>query len=109
MNIVFLDSSSLPSPLDRPAAALSWNDRPATSADEVVASLAGAQVVITNKVKMTRAALEQLPELRIICVAATGYDCIDLAACRRRQRRWCQEGVLPGRLERQLKLAEDSR
>lgn len=82
MNIVFLDSSSLPSALDRPAAALNWSERPATAADEVVAALAGAQVAITNKVKITRAALEQLPQLRFICVAATGYDCIDLAACR---------------------------
>jgi glycerate dehydrogenase len=26
--------------------------------------------------------LEQLPGLKLICVAATGYDCIDIAACR---------------------------
>ena len=82
MNIVFLDSSSLPSPLERPAVALDWDERPATSSDELVAALSGAQVAVTNKVKITRAALEQLPELKFICVAATGYDCIDLAACR---------------------------
>lgn len=82
MNIIFLDSSSLPSPLERPAVASNWYAYPATTSDDVVTALAGAQVAVTNKVKITRAALGQLPELKFICVAATGYDCIDLAACR---------------------------
>lgn len=82
MNIVFLDSSSLPSALSRPPAASSWTEYDATSPDQVVAALAGADVAITNKVRITRASLEQLPQLKFICVAATGYDCIDLAACR---------------------------
>jgi glycerate dehydrogenase len=39
-----------------------------------------ADVVITNKVKMGRTALEQLPHISLICVAATGYDNIDVEA-----------------------------
>ncbi|MDF2913062.1 MAG: hydroxyacid dehydrogenase, partial [Pantoea agglomerans] len=37
-----------------------------------------------NKVPLRADTLQQLPELRFICVAATGYDCIDLDACRAR-------------------------
>ncbi|WP_397452804.1 D-2-hydroxyacid dehydrogenase [Pseudomonas sp. NA-150] len=82
MNIVFLDGASLPSALSRPAEATQWTDRPKTSIDEVVDVLGDAQVAITNKVRIDRAALTQLPNLKLICVAATGYDCVDIAACR---------------------------
>lgn len=82
MKIVFLDSLSLPSPLDRPHEASSWEERASTLPEEVIAALNGAQVAITNKVKITKDVLDQLPELKFICVAATGYDCVDIAACR---------------------------
>lgn len=39
-----------------------------------------AQVIITNKVVFDRELLEQLPELKLICVAATGTNNIDLTA-----------------------------
>ncbi len=55
-----------------------------TSPPETVRKrIAGADAVILNKVKIGN---EQLPEGQapgIICVAATGYDNIDLDACRR--------------------------
>ncbi|MGF6391433.1 D-2-hydroxyacid dehydrogenase [Pseudomonas plecoglossicida] len=82
MNIVFLDGASLPSALQRPALASHWTVRESTAPEQVVSALADAQVAITNKVKLGRAQLEQLPGLKLICVAATGYDCIDIAACR---------------------------
>ncbi|MDH0746950.1 D-2-hydroxyacid dehydrogenase [Pseudomonas sp. GD03842] len=82
MNIVFLDGASLPSPLARPLEATGWIEREKTPLDQVVEALAGADVAITNKVRLDRAALEQLPQLKLICVAATGYDCVDIAACR---------------------------
>ncbi|WP_434657554.1 D-2-hydroxyacid dehydrogenase [Pseudomonas sp. R3-56] len=82
MNIVFLDGASLPSPLARPAQASAWTEREKTTPDQVVQALAEADVAITNKVRIDRATLGQLPRLKLICVAATGYDCIDIAACR---------------------------
>jgi len=54
-----------------------------TSRDEVVARLAGASIAITNKVPLTAAILERLPELRLVAVAATGTDCVDKAYCQR--------------------------
>ena len=82
MNIVFLDGASLPSPLTRPVQASHWTAREHTRPDHVIEALADADVAITNKVRLDRATLEQLPRLKLICVAATGYDCVDLAACR---------------------------
>lgn len=55
-----------------------------TAPDEVAARIAGADVVITNKVPITRAVLEQAPELKLVAVAATGYDVIDVKACAER-------------------------
>ncbi|WP_243054941.1 D-2-hydroxyacid dehydrogenase [Pseudomonas sp. BP01] len=84
MKIVFLDSGSLPTPLPRPEQATTWLERPSTTPDEVVAALEGADIAITNKVAIRAEHLNQLPQLKLICVAATGYDCIDVAACRDR-------------------------
>jgi len=68
--------------MKRPAQAFQWTVRESTSQEEVVDVLADAEVAITNKVKLGRVQLEQLPKLKLICVAATGYDCIDISACR---------------------------
>jgi glycerate dehydrogenase len=55
-----------------------------TQPEQVVERLAGASIVIVNKVPLSSAALEQLPDLRLIAVAATGTDCIDKAYCQQR-------------------------
>jgi len=53
---------------------------PTTTADEVAAKIAHAELVIVNKVQLTRDHLHTAPALRLICVVATGTDCIDLQA-----------------------------
>lgn len=55
-----------------------------TAPDQVVERAAGASIVITNKVKLNRDVIEALPKLRLICVLATGFDIIDIAAARQR-------------------------
>jgi glycerate dehydrogenase len=55
-----------------------------TSADEVAQRIADADIVITNKVKLTATALAGARRLRLVAVAATGTDIVDLAACRER-------------------------
>ena len=84
MQIVFLDSDTLPDTLPVPEWATHWTNRPATEPDPevVIRALAEADICITNKVKLTAAILKQLPKLRFVCVAATGYDCVDLQAAR---------------------------
>jgi len=84
MQIVFLDSDTIPKPLPKPSWADEWLNRPATEPDPeaVVRALSQADICITNKVKLTASILQQLPRLKFVCVAATGYDCVDLQACR---------------------------
>lgn len=43
---------------------------------------AGAEVVLTNKVPLSKTVLEQLPQLKLISVLATGYNIIDVAAAK---------------------------
>ncbi len=82
--IVFLDRQSLKAEVRRPAFPHQWEEHVQTLEPAVVERLAGATVAITNKVPIRRATLEQLPDLKLIAMAATGYDVIDIDACRER-------------------------
>jgi glycerate dehydrogenase len=82
--IVFLDRDSLIANVRRPGFAHEWREHPATAPQEVVERLRGATVAITNKVPLRSDAIAQLPGLKMVAVAATGTDNVDLAACRER-------------------------
>ncbi len=83
-NIVFLDRDSLLATVRAPAFEHQWRDYPATQPGQVAERLAGATIAITNKVPVRAADIALLPDLRMIAVAATGTDNVDLAACRER-------------------------
>ncbi|MFT2091515.1 D-2-hydroxyacid dehydrogenase [Paraglaciecola sp. 2405UD69-4] len=51
-----------------------------TSPEQLLSRCAQADIVITNKVELTQNTLEQLPKLKLVCVAATGTNNVDLAA-----------------------------
>ena len=87
MNIVILDGYTA-NPGD-----LSWQgleeigevtvyDR--TKADETVARAADADIVLTNKVIISREIIAQLPRLKYIGVLATGYNVVDIEAAHER-------------------------
>ena len=82
--IVFLDRGTLKADLRRPAFAHEWVDYAETRPAEVVERLRDATIAITNKVRLGEAELSSLPELKLIAVAATGLDIIDLEYCQRR-------------------------
>jgi len=82
--IVFLDRDSLLASVRRPAFGHDWQDHAATAPDQVAERLRGATIAITNKVPLRAETLDQLPELRMVAIAATGTDNVDLAACRAR-------------------------
>lgn len=84
MKLVFLDSDTLPNPIEPPDWITEWVNLPATAqtTEAVSQALTGAQLCITNKIRITPAILANCPDLKYVCVAATGYDCIDLQACR---------------------------
>jgi glycerate dehydrogenase len=83
---VFLDRETFPSDMDLtpPNASAEWKTFDRTAPEQIVERLAGTAAVITNKVPLRRETLESLPELKFISVAATGYDVIDIDACRER-------------------------
>ncbi|MFT6529645.1 MAG: glycerate dehydrogenase [Psychrosphaera sp.] len=80
---VFLDAATMGQDIDLEllnALPLDWISYPYTSPNEVLERSNNAQVIITNKVKLDASVLSQLPDLKLICVAATGMDNIDLIA-----------------------------
>ena len=79
--IVFLDRASLDAKVRAPKFDAAYVEHAATAPDEVVEHLKGASIAITNKVPLRAEVLQQLPDLRLIAVAATGYDVIDVPYC----------------------------
>ena len=82
LGVVFLDRASVSADVRRPRAATDYLEYPHSDAHELVDRLRGATVAITNKVPLREAVLRQLPQLRMIAVAATGYDIVDVGYCR---------------------------
>jgi glycerate dehydrogenase len=85
MKITILDAYTL-NPGD-----LSWKELEAigetviferTSPDLVVERCAGAEIILTNKVPVTREHIDQLDKLKYIGVLATGYNIIDTEAAK---------------------------
>jgi glycerate dehydrogenase len=82
--VVFLDRDSLEAKLRRPSFEHTFIEHAKTAPEQVVERLKNATVAIVNKVQLREPTLAQLPNLKMIAVAATGYDCVDVAACRER-------------------------
>jgi glycerate dehydrogenase len=82
--IVFLDRDTLDAELRPPAFEHRWINYGATRGGEVAGRLADATVAVTNKVPLRAEALAQLPRLKMIAVAATGTDNVDVDYCRER-------------------------
>lgn len=83
MNIVFLDRDTV-SPqtiLRAPGFHHHLIVHGRTRPGEVAGRIADADIVIVNKVKLTAEALEHASRLKLIAVAATGTDHVDLKAC----------------------------
>ncbi len=80
--IVFLDRETLVARLRPPGFAHRYVEHQVTDAAQVADRLQGAAICITNKVRITGAALRQLPDLKLIAVAATGTDIIDKPAAK---------------------------
>ncbi len=55
-----------------------------TSDENVATQLGEAEILITNKFKVTQSNLHLMPNLKYLCVAATGYNNLDLEALQKR-------------------------
>jgi glycerate dehydrogenase len=80
--IVFLERSTFSIQFRRPAFDHEWVEYGETDESQVVDRLQNATIAICNKVALRENTLSQLPKLRLIAVAATGTDNVDLAYCR---------------------------
>ena len=86
MKIVILDKDTLGadadlSPLRNAGECIEYG----TTAPELVAQrVSDAEVVITNKMKLNKESIGSCENVKLICVAATGYDNIDTEFCKER-------------------------
>lgn len=88
MRAVFLDHQTFSPTIDLSALKAQFTEftlYPITPPENVVSRCHGYDVVITNKVLLDKAILSQLPSLKLICVAATGTNNIDLKAAHSQQ------------------------
>jgi glycerate dehydrogenase len=81
MRAVFLDRASLKANVRKLAFPADYVEYPKTDVSEIVPRLAGAEIAIINKVPMRADTLRRLPQLKMIAVAATGYDVVDIGYC----------------------------
>ena len=51
-----------------------------TEPEETIDHIGDAEIIVTNKVRINRNIMEACPRLRLICVAATGLNTIDIEA-----------------------------
>ncbi len=85
LRIVFLDEASLGDDVDFDEFRTlgEYVAHPSCKQEDLVFLLHNAHVVITNKMRFDQSVLERLPDLRLICVTATGHDNIDIDAAAR--------------------------
>lgn len=86
MKLVFLDQKTLAPDvkLRSPNFAHNWINYDYTEPEQMQERLQGADIAIVNKVELDAQLIKTLPNLKLIVLAATGSDNVDLDACRQR-------------------------
>jgi len=82
--IVFLERDTIQASFRRPSFDHEWIEYGESAQSQIIERLQGATVAISNKLALREAELSQLPNLKLIAIAATGFDNIDLDYCRQR-------------------------
>ncbi|MDW6091798.1 D-2-hydroxyacid dehydrogenase [Vibrio rhizosphaerae] len=82
--VVFVDRATIPPHIHLPGLPFEhqWVSYDQTSPAQLLERVRDAAVIITNKVVLSAEILSQLPELRLIAVAATGVNNVDIEYCR---------------------------
>ncbi|MDE7182908.1 MAG: D-2-hydroxyacid dehydrogenase [Lachnospiraceae bacterium] len=55
-----------------------------TTAEHVAERVKNADIIISNKAPMNQSTLSEASHVKLICLLATGYDCVDLTYCKSR-------------------------
>src|SRR5437016_2868863 len=82
--IVFLERDTVQAEFRRPNFDHEWVEYPESAQHQVLDRLRGATIVISNKLALREPELSRVPELKLIAIAATGFDCVDVDYCRAR-------------------------
>ena len=82
--IVFLERNTIQANFRRPRFDHEWVEYPETVADQVIERAREATIIVSNKLSLGEPQLSQVPDLKLIAIAATGSDCVDLNYCRTR-------------------------
>ena len=83
MEIVVLDAATLGAdtdlfPLLEQGNVTVWDN---TAPEEIARRIETAEVIVSNKVRLMEPVLREAKKLKLICLSATGYDCVDTAYC----------------------------
>ena len=84
MKIVILDRASLgaDTPVDKLRELGELTVYESSTPEEVLERVCDAEVIIINKIKVTKAVFDSARSLKLVCVFATGYDNIDIQAAK---------------------------
>ncbi|HYW73346.1 MAG TPA: D-2-hydroxyacid dehydrogenase [Pyrinomonadaceae bacterium] len=82
--IVFLERNTIQADFRPPNFAHEWIDYPETADDQVQDRVREATIIVSNKLSLGETQLANAPQVRLIAIAATGSDCVDLNYCRLR-------------------------
>ena len=81
--IVFLERNTIQADFRRPNFDHNWIEYPETFPDQVIERVRTATIIISNKLSLGEPQLAA-SKVKLIAIAATGSDCVDLENCRRR-------------------------
>ncbi len=81
--IVFLERNTFKVEFRRPTFPHDWIDYEETTSAQIVERLRDATIAICHKLPLREPELARLSKLKLIAVAATGIDNIDLDYCKR--------------------------
>lgn len=80
--IVFLERDSIRGEFRRPGFPHAYDEYPLSAPGEVAARVRDTSIIITNKAVLRSELLSTLPKLKMVAIAATGTDNVDLDWCR---------------------------
>ncbi|PUV25310.1 MULTISPECIES: NAD(P)-dependent oxidoreductase [Sphingobacterium] len=100
MKIVLLDKKYFLSDFPQNEWGAVWEEYDDTPEDKILARLSGAHIALTHGVKLNREIVSKLPDLKMISVNSTGYERIDVEACKEfgvtvcNIKDWCTNSVV---------------
>ena len=82
--IVFIERNTIQANFRRPEFEHEWVEYPESFAPQVADRIRDATIIISNKLSLGEPQLTDARNVKLIAIAATGSDCVDLDYCRSR-------------------------